>query len=526
MLEKATKLTKYLKRKFPARIETVSVSADAISLTGKRLKSDRNNGRIQIVEVPPWAEATSDSPPLIVDANIELQEKTWTTSVPRFDGKRDRLNSSWRLMSGDRFVSARRFPTEIEPLGNNYIVKRPEVSNQKGLGGLYFDGPPEELVELGITAVTVNFKISDFLINQPGPGREQIELPSLPDSKGPAQSRGSPVYFNTGAWKQYDNLIDFARQKKFVVSAIILIPRPKVQSTFAPLVHPDNDGGIFSMPNLTDPQAAWLYDYALNRVAERYSNPNKAPGGITNWIAHNEVDQHYIWTNMGKQPRPLVTEAYYRSLRMIYNAARNYNPHARVFASLTHSWNVPDKETGTRLAPRDMLVTLQRYCILEGDFEWGVAYHPYAQSLFAATAWQDTKVSQELDTPLITMQNIEVLGKFLTHSFMRNSARQTRPVLLSEQGFHTASYSAADQANQAGSLAYAMRKIKQLPFIETFHYHRWIDNPNEGGLKLGLRTLPTADHPHGQKKQAWHVFKAIGTPREAEVTNGLPRPTN
>ncbi len=41
---------------------------------------------------------------------------------------------------------------------------------------------------------------------------------------------------------------------------------------------------------------------------------------------------------------------------------------------------------------------------------------------------------------------------------MRDSHGETRPVLLSEQGFHSASYQPEDQNRQASSLWYAMRQ--------------------------------------------------------------------
>ncbi|MGB1706843.1 MAG: DUF5722 domain-containing protein, partial [Rubripirellula sp.] len=65
---------------------------------------------------------------------------------------------------------------------------------------------------------------------------------------------------------------------------------------------------------------------------------------------------------------------------------------------------------------------------------------------------------------------------------------------------------------------------RNLPWIESFHYHRWVDHPDEGGLKLGLRTLPTQEHPHGERKRAWSVYQAINTVKEERATSGLPKP--
>ena len=195
-----------------------------------------------------------------------------------------------------------------------------------------------------------------------------------------------------------------------------------------------------------------------------------------------------------------------------------------MFASLTHHWNVPDDGRWQRLAPRELLETLQRYSEIEGDFAWGVAYHPYPQSLFAKVAWEDKKVSNDFDTQLITIQNLQVLGRFLKQPAMLATDGNPRPVILSEQGYHTDSYDDEAQNRQAGSLAWTMRRLEAMPWVESFIYHRWIDHPAEGGLMLGLRTLPSKEHPHGQRKRSWHVYQAIRTEKEAELIADLPTP--
>jgi Family of unknown function (DUF5722) len=231
-----------------------------------------------------------------------------------------------------------------------------------------------------------------------------------------------------------------------------------------------------------------------------------------------------VWTNMGEQPRPIAMETYYRSLRMIHNAARMYQPHARVFASLTHHWVVPDDGLGRQLSPREVIETLQRYSQQEGEFSWGVAYHPYPESLFADVAWDDPSPTDEFDTPLITIQNLPVLARFLEQSQMRDANGRVRPVILSEQGFHTPSEDAQSQRNQAASLLFAMDQVRKLAIVESFHYHRWIDHPDEGGLNLGLRTVATRENRFGKKKQAWNVYRDIDTPQESEWRTLLERP--
>ena len=505
--ELAKKIAEYQTQQPTTHFSAIEVDEKSIHLSGpdpQRVES------WQLIEVPSHESINETGE--VVSCIVDFSEGRFHITVPRFFGSRDRLFSGWRLREehGD-FLTARQFATQIKAHGNNYAAARAKPGSQKGLSGISRRGPRQDFVDLGVSAVTLNLVLNRFISFTPGPGRTRIEAP------------GEPVYFNTPAFTFHDELMDFARRHRIVVSAIVLIPRPKRDSNRHPLVHPECDGGTYAMPDVSSPRGAAIYQCVLKKIAQRYSNTEAAPGGITNWIAHNEVDFHPVWTNMGRQPREVYIESYYRSMRMIHHAARTYNPHARVFASFTHHWNVPADGGWNRLAPRDALESLQRFSQREGEFDWGVAYHPYPQSLFAKFAWQDSNITNDFDTPLITMQNLEVLGRFLDRPSMRTNSGQPRPVLLSEQGYHTDSYTDEAQANQAGSLWYAMRRIAQNPWVESFHYHRWIDHPDEGGLLLGLRTLPTKEHPHGKKKRSWHVYRVIGTDHEAEQTGGLPR---
>ncbi len=506
-INQAKRIADYLQHSPPTSIESVIVGTQLVQISGPVPKDIES---WQLLEYPP--EKSIDDDGVVVEAIVDVSEGHFHMAIPRKVDSRDRLHSGWRLRdSQGNYLTARQYANDIRPSSNDFAAARPSPASQKGLTGFSRRGPPQDLLDLGISAVTINLVLNQFISRSPGPGRTRF-----PDA--------DDIYFDQRHFDYYDALIDFARQNKIVVTAIVLIPSGKSAASRSLLVHPESDGGVYAMPDISSARAAKIYAYLLHRIADRYSHTGKSPGGITNWIAHNEVDFHKTWTNMGDQPRQVYTETFYRSLRMIHNAARSHNPQARVFVPLTHHWLVPDDGSWQRLAPRECLETLQRYSTLEGDFAWGVAYHPYPKNLFAKVAWQDTNIGNDFDTPLITMQNIEVLGKFLQQPAMRTADGNMRPVLLSEQGYHTDSYDEASQANQAGSLWYAMRQVRQLPWIESFLYHRWIDHPDEGGLKLGLRTLPTARHPHGQKKTAWYVYQAIGTKTEAEVTENLPRP--
>ena len=211
--------------------------------------------------------------------------------------------------------------------------------------------------------------------------------------------------------------------------------------------HPDaQPRGVFAMPNLTTEEAARHYRAAIHFLTSRYATPGLR---ISNWVIHNEIDQAGTWTNMGDQPLPRYLDAYTRSARLVYHTARQHDPFARVFISLTHHWAKQSSGHGTYTV-RDLLDLWSEIAQAEGSFDWGVAYHPYPQDLRNPDTWDDTDVSFDFDTPYITPKNIEVLPAYLGPH---------RPILLSEQGFNTPTLSLTDQKRQAAGLIYMFREI-------------------------------------------------------------------
>lgn len=374
----------------------------------------------------------------------------------------------------------------------------------KGIGGVDQSAQLSDLIELGVGHATVNIHLNHLLHTEERQGTK------------PHSFANTRYHVNQRWLRKLDSTIGFLTRNKIVVSAIILITPPRSHPRHL-MIHPEADpAGTLAMPNLATMEGAKCYAAALDLLAERYTREDTEFGRITNWIAHNEVDQAWTWTNMGEQPMPRFLETYYRSLRLIHYSARKYDPHARVFASFTHHWFHPGD--GTRsYRTREMLRLLNQLSKAEGDFEWGVAYHPYPQDLRQQRTWEDRQPTFSFDTPKITMRNIEVLAAYLRQPEFLFEGR-SRPIMLSEQGFHTPTYSAAHQRDQAAALVYTWQKLKALPGIEAFHYHRWGDHPHEGGLRLGLRTLPSQEHPLGEKKRAWSLYRALGTPQEADAT--------
>ena len=83
-------------------------------------------------------------------------------------------------------------------------------------------------------------------------------------------------------------------------------------------------------------------------------------------------------------------DIYVKSMRMVYYTARKYDADAEVFISLDHCWNQEYTEPHCYPAA-EVMDTLMAYCKAEGDFKWGVAIHPYPESLLDPKSWLDKK---------------------------------------------------------------------------------------------------------------------------------------
>lgn len=492
----ASAILENLRAEWPGEIQTVHVGAQVVTLHGTAPAGAR------LVGIPPesathLADAKAGAFDLAQDAQGRFR-----LDVPRVDevSQRDLALWRWRLAdAGGRWLSAARWPTAYGPAVARKLP-RLEAPHQKGIGVPPLTKADHEIFDLGIRHATVNIVVNALLRDTPAPNWE------------PWAFEGRTYYRNPRALQGHDATLRVLAARECIVSAILLVSNGRVAdgTPHSSMVHPEAEArGIYSIPNLAHENGARLYRAALHLMAERWTRADGAHGRVSHWILHNEVDQAATWTNMGAQPLARYLDAYMRSARLTHHTTRLFDPHARVFISLTHHWAKKSSGSGTYIV-REMLELFAEMARVEGDFEWGVAYHPYPRDLRNPDAWKDEGLTNDFDTPYITPRNIAVLPAFLDQPRFHFQGKP-RGILLSEQGFNTPTMSEADQRRQVAGLIYMFRQIRPHPTIEAFHLHRYHDMPEqEGGLRLGIITET------GAHKLGWEAYKAIGTEREAE----------
>jgi hypothetical protein len=501
----ASNINRYLDENYSASVTDVSVTKDKIVVKGN---TGALKGSLFLAEIPLYQKVTERNS---FDRTIQLaaDKKSFTITTNRYVSANgityDRMFSKWAITqkTGEAYAlqSHARYADQITPM---YDLPDEKPWGKKGLGGFHAGKEMADLDSLDISSITVNIWITKFIKFSPSAGTM------------PFTYNGKTYYVDRKAVEQLDKTILVAAERKIITSAIILIDKAsgtadkKIGEIFE---HPDCDpAGIYSMANVTSAEGLEYYAAIMDFFAARYSRPDKKYGRIHHWIMHNEVDAGWVWTNMGEKPPLVFMDDYVKSMRTVYNIARSYNAHSKVFISLTHYWNwTADRHY---YHPKELLDILLRYSKAEGDFEWAIAQHPYPESLFEPKTWLDGKVDFTFDTPLITYKNIEVLDAWVKQPRALYKGKIQRTIHLSEQGFNSLDYSEKSLQEQAAGMAYAWKKIKNLESIEANQYHNWFDNRGEGGLRIGLRRFPDdADLPGG-KKPIWNVFRDMGTSRE------------
>ena len=483
----AANIKDYLAKDYPSKVTNVQVTSDKVIIKG----NCGGSGTYLLAEITPWQDVTElEKYPYTQDLSGGGFTVTVDRIVPNREGIRyDKVFSKWAVVKvdGDRQTldSHARYADDVVP------KKSPEalpLRNKKGFGAgdtdLYFS----DCKEMNVGSITMNVVLNNYITGE-----------------GSGYSYGGKEY-SLGPVKDY---VDYVTQKAsetgLVVSAIILC---QTNSIFK---DPENKGGNYTMPNLTTARAFNLYAAALEHMASTHCTPGNR---ISHWIMHNEVDFANEWTNMGDQPMMRYLDRYIKSMRICYNIARQYDQNASVLGSYTHCWTVADGN----YAPKKMLEATVAYSEAEGDFRWGVAYHPYPQNLTKPSFWiDDTQATYSLNSKYVTFKNLEVIDAWIRQKENFYKGKTKRVLFLSEQGTNSPSYSESDLALQAAGGAWAWKKVSKLDGIDAIQWHNWADNKAEGGLRIGLRTFAEGSVSNLTPKPVWYVWKAAGTAEEDSV---------
>ena len=378
----------------------------------------------------------------------------------------------------------------------------PNFYNHKSKKGLLVD-PGKlnngSLEDLGVKHAAYNIMLSRILGNT-----THGQYPTIGYTYN-----GKNYAFNGHVIDEYDHIFTTLTNKGIEITAIILNDSSAYGNA---LIHPNARGGggqsnYFAFNN-TNRDGIDAMAAVATFLANRYAGTGH--GKVMNWVIGNEVNVRQYWNYIAQTDVKTYSDIYADSLRVFYNGIKSKNKNARVYISLDQVWH-QNNSGKICYDGRDMLDEVNRYLKEEGNIDWCVAFHPYNYPLPATKAWADNKkVTNSVDTQIITMKNIDVLTNYLQNEAFLNSKGEVRRVSLSELGYT----SSGGQEIQAASYAYCYKKAERNPYIDNVLLNRQTDHPVEvaEGLALGL------DTSGGGHKMIYNVFKHIDGAQSDSVT--------
>lgn len=341
---------------------------------------------------------------------------------------------------------------------------------------------------------------------------------------------GTRYYFTDRIIKDFDSLLGTLYDTGAQMTVAILSEyRPGYEFLLYPGVNIRPETQDYAW-NTKDAKSAGYIHATLYYLANRYNGTDQKIGKVTNWVIGNEVNDNLQYYYMGPKDRNSFVTEYYNTFRIAYNALKSGNAAANVYIPLQGRWMTAD--TMTDYGGRGFLETFNNLAKSQGNFDWGVAYHPYSYPISTSNILKDGTsmvdqygnlvdaghVTNAWNTTLITMKNINVLTDYLNTTNLKTASGNTRSVILAEQGWTSVSNSGATETTQAANIALAYYKAEMNPDIDAFLLRAHVD-AEEGSpyFKFGLWSSSQSNFA-STKKLSYNIYKYIDTKESLAVT--------
>ena len=369
-------------------------------------------------------------------------------------------------------VSAGKYITNPEVLGGNAAPRK-----NNGKKGLILDSAKigngnTEAMQLGVQQAAYNINLEDVI-----GGNGQIAYPY----------NGKVYTFDSASVAQYDHCVVTATVQGMGMTMVLLNPRVKGEEF---MIAPSARSGRCSyyMMNTQEEKGLEYLEAVVSFLANRYNGKNGC-GQVDNWVVGNEVNAKNIWNYSSTSDQMAYAQQYADELRVCYNAIKSRNANAHVCVSLDQNWTKV-QAVGSYYSARSTLEAINACIVSQGNIDWALAEHPYNYPMTWTSFWTPrseedlTMILHNIDTPYLSMQNIEVLTDYMSLPTMRNTKGNVRPILLTEIGYPSTQ---GEQA-QAAAIVYAYQRAMTNRYIDMIIFNRQTDHQLEvsQGMPVGL----------------------------------------
>lgn len=410
----------------------------------------------------------------------------------------------------ERFVPALRVDGNYVQIGKSVYLSNPEAlaGNQDDYPetdskkGLLLDPTmvwTDELTDLNVKHAIYNIPLSHIM----GETTDQT-FPSIPFTY-----RGKNYVFNGAAINGYDGLFTYLSDRGMTVTAVVL---NDWNDAFPELIHPEarnqESDAYYYMFNTAEKEGVRTLEAVASFLAQRYSDGRH--GMVHSWVIANEINQKRIWNYMETRDVQHYVGEFEKSLRIFYQAVKSRYAQGQVYFSIDNAWNSNEGDNSVFFNGRDVLEAFNEAALAHGNYDWGIAIHPYPEPLTRVNYWSQ-KYDKTIDAPYLSIMNLNVLTDLLSKEAFLDREGEVRSVTITELGFSSGS----GERLQAAAFAYCYHIVEANSYVDAFLMNRQTDAPEEvmAGLAFGVYEY---DH---SGKYIKDVFSYIDTDRSGEYTD-------
>ncbi len=387
-------------------------------------------------------------------------------------------------------VTGAKYITNPEALATSSPARK-----NNGKKGLILDGAKigngnTEATQLGVQQGAYNINLEDVI---GGNGQVVYEY------------NGKTYYFDSSYLSQYDHCIRTSTSQGMGMTIVLLNPYVAGEEyMISPYSRSVLGRSHYYMMNTSEEQGLEYLEAVVSYLAYRYNGQN-GYGQVDNWVIGNEVNAKTVWNNTNVSDLMTYAQLYADELRVCYNAIKSRNANAYVCVSLDQNWT--HIHNSSYYSARATLEAINACVTAQGNFDWALAEHPYNYPMQWTSFWTpknataQAMIQHTIDTPYISMENIEQLTDYMCQQSMRNTKGAVRPILLTEVGYS----STQGQEAQAAAIVYAYQRTVTNQYLKMIIFNRQTDYPVEvsQGLSVGL----TAQD--GTRKLAFEYFQQM-----------------
>ena len=200
-------------------------------------------------------------------------------------------------------------------------------------------------------------------------------------------------------------------------------------------------------------------EFLMNRYSSLDTHHN-----FKNFILGNELELCQRWypiqdyKNSNLYSARKFSAEYIRTLRIANNAVKKYVADGNVFAPFSRYMSNSSISKDFVYTIKTLLEEIAYISKLEGDFDWGVTYHPYDHSHpndIVYSSLTHIEFDATLDTQGLTYTNAEVMDRFIKQEQFLYNGEILRKTILCESGISNVLKSGFNEGDLLASAAFA-----------------------------------------------------------------------